>query len=526
MSTEKKQNRVELLVESIAVQKQVIDEYCDDLITARDTSDKKGIKEAKKALDSQIKKYNNTVSEYNEVTGEKVELISATLPDEIEAGKVYRGIAPVGKTSSATSTTAYTSAVNVMNQKELAQYLAKSDKALDNVRARLAATVDRKNASNGYNKVLLIINCLTYQRFIVERLSENLAVCCQLSDNKKTKSFKALLIEEIRAYNKFVTEYEVITGSHLTKASETIPQCIIEGKPYPVIPAISYTANDGTVRNSDAEVAAVALAAAESVDNAKKKAKKAKKNKEIVQKTALDAKIAEQANKDVSVITKSCDFQISLLESDKDMTKYKFGESTNDIKKTKKAVDKKIAELKKNNKEALKLEAKDNERYYAVIKNDPGTMEIKKKKPNRTRIASLRTTMMGLLNKRDELNSKLLSIYNGTEVNIDGSSLNQTWRQVKSDAAEKSIKKNAKLAKEIERLPASKSEKQKLYSLVNENVDAASTKALCEYRLKKNEYVEKYEKKQLAQDAKDCAKLIKDNNEEINRAIKRIKKRG
>ena len=46
MSNEKKQNRVELLVESIAVEKQIIDEYCDDLITARDSSNKKAAKEA------------------------------------------------------------------------------------------------------------------------------------------------------------------------------------------------------------------------------------------------------------------------------------------------------------------------------------------------------------------------------------------------------------------------------------------------------------------------------------------------
>ena len=178
------------------------------------------------------------------------------------------------------------------------------------------------------------------------------------------------------------------------------------------------------------------------------------------------------------------------------------------------------------NKEALKCEAKDNERYYAVIKNDPAVMETKKKKPNRTKIASLRTSMMALLNKRDELNSKLLSIYNGTEVNFDGTSVNQKWRQVKSDEAEKCINRNKKLAKEISRLPASNSEKQKLYSLVNENVDASSTKALSKYRIKNNDYVEKFEKKQLSKDIKNCEKIIKDNNEEIKRAIKRIKKRG
>ena len=64
MSTEKKQNRVELLVESIAVEKQIIDEYCDDLITARDSSNKKAAKEAAKNLDPHIKSYNLFIDEY------------------------------------------------------------------------------------------------------------------------------------------------------------------------------------------------------------------------------------------------------------------------------------------------------------------------------------------------------------------------------------------------------------------------------------------------------------------------------
>ena len=525
MSKENKQNRIELLVESIAVEKQIIDEHCDDLITARDTNDKKGAKEAAKKLEPQIKRYNGLVKEYNTLTGEKVSPVSANLAEEIMAGKSYHGIPSVGNAGSTVSSSAYTT-ISVLNQKELNQYLTKSDKALANVRARLEATVNQKNNANGYNKVLLIINCLTYQRYIVERLSENLAVCCQISDTKKINSIKKTLAQEIVNYNNTVTEYEIITGSRLTHASETIPQCIIDGKPYPAIPAISYTSSDGTTRNSDAEVAAVAAAAAASVEKANKKAKKNKKNNEVVQKTALEEKIAEQANKDVSVLTKSCDFEISMLESEADMTKFKFGKTTVDMKKKKADVQKSIKEIKKNHKEALKYEAADNERYYTVIKNDPATMETKKRKANRTKIADLRREMMALLNKRDEINSKLLSVYNGTQVNLDGTSVNQKWREIKSNEAEKCINKNKGLAKKISRLPASSSERQKLYNLLNENVDASSTKALSKYRLKKKEYVAKVEKKQLSADVKNCEKIIKRNNKDITRAIKRIKNRA
>ena len=534
MSKEKQQNknRIELLVESIAVQKQVIDETCDELITAKDTGNDKKVKENKKLLAGYIKKYNNTVSEYNKEANTKVELLSEDLPNQIEAGKSFRGVAPLGKTSKAVSTNAYTSSVKVTNKKELADYFAKSDKALDNVRARLSSTVDNKNGANGYNKVLLIINCLTYQRYIVERLSENLAVCNGFQDekgkkdNKKVAQLKKLLTEEIANYNKFVHEYHLVTGSNLTPASDTIPDCIIEGKPYPAIPAISYSANDGAVRNSDAEVAAVAARAAQDLDKAKKKAKKAKKNNKNLEATALESKTKEQAVKDVKTVAKYYEFLNNYLDSEKDMTKYKFGTNAFDMKEVEKEINKKKKENSKIAEKAVACENADNERYYSIILSDPGCMEIKKRNPNRGKLASLRTEMMALLNARDEINSKLLAIYDGTEVNLDGSCVNKEWRLIKSDAAKKCINKNKKLAKTIDGLKASNAEKSKLYTLMNQNVDAASTKAVCAYRIKNDKMVDKAEKKQLNADIKNCDQLIKYNTDEINHAIKGIKKRG
>ena len=44
---------------------------------------------------------------------------------------------------------------------------------------------------------------------------------------------------------------------------------------------------------------------------------------------------------------------------------------------------KKIKAAQKDHKAALKAEEKDNARYYAVITNDPATMDLKKKKADR-----------------------------------------------------------------------------------------------------------------------------------------------
>ena len=523
MSKVKQKTRVELLVESIAVEKQILVEMCDDLAVARDNGDKKRAKSISKDLKDQIKKYNGLVGDYNKLSGEKAPAVSYGLPEDILAGSNNYGIDSVGKPISST-VSAYNANISILDEKELKKYLARSDKALENVRTRLETTANQKDEANGYNKVLLIINCLTYQRYIIERLAENLHVCNKL-ENKRVKSLKKKLTAEIKAYNELVDEYETLTRSRLTRASESMPADILAGKPYAPIPAISYTANDGSARNSDADVAAVAAAAAASVDGAKAKKKLFKKNKDIAKKSALEEKVAEQANKDLSVITKGYDFKISLLESQKDMSYYRFGKNQFDMKAVKKAANKKIKAAQKAHKLALKYEEKDNARYYAVITNDPVTMKAKRR-ADRVKIASIRTEMMTLLNQRDELNSKLLSIYNGSEVTLDGVSINQKWRQTKSDAAEKCVKKNQKLAKKIFRLPASSGEKQRLYGILNSNVEASSTLALTKYRLKTKEYKNGAERRALKKDAKTMKKLIAQNNKDIKWVIKKIKKRA
>ena len=515
--------RVELLVESIAVEKQLLIEICDELAANRDNGDKKAAKESAKDLKAQIKKYNSLVGDYNKASGEKAPTVSYDLPEEIMAGSNNYSIETVGKPVSST-VSAYNANISISDEKELKKYLNRSNKALENVRTRLETTAKQKEEAQGYNKVLLIINSLTYQRYIIERISENLHVCNKIQD-KRVKSLKKTLAKEVSAYNALVDEYETLTRSQLSRASESLPEDIIAGKPYSPIPAISYTANDGSARNSDADVAAVGAAAAAAIAAGAAKKRHAKKKKAIEKKSALEEKVAEQANKDLSVITKGYDFKISLLESQKDMSYYRFGKNQFDMKEVKKAADKKIKAAQKAHKAALKAEEKDNARYYAVITNDPVNMKAKKR-ADRVKIASIRNEMMTLLNKRDELNSKLLSIYNGSEVTLDGVSVNQKWRQTKSDAAEKYVNKNQKLAKKIFRLPASSGEKQRLYGILNSSVEASSSLALANYRLKTKEYKNAQEKKALRKDVKNLKKLISQNSKDIKWITKKIKKRA
>ena len=224
--SKKQQNRVELLVESIAVEKQILVEFCDDLAACRDSGDKKGAKAVAKELKGQIKTYNKLIGDYNKASGEKAPTVSTNLPEEILAGSNNYSIAHVGQPVSAT-VNAYNANISILNEKELKKYLSRSDRALENVRTRLATTAKQKDEATGYTKVLYIINCLTYQRYIIERIAENLHVVNKLADKKRVKALKKTLTNEIKAYNALVDEYEVLTRSHLTRASESIPEDIL-----------------------------------------------------------------------------------------------------------------------------------------------------------------------------------------------------------------------------------------------------------------------------------------------------------
>ena len=61
---------------------------------------------------------------------------------------------------------------------------------------------------------------------------------------------------------------------------------------------------------------------------------------------------------------------------------------------------------------------------------------------------------------------------------------------------------------------------------LNNSVDAASTLALAQYRLKNKDFRDKGEKKALKADVKNMKKLIKANDQDLNWSIKKIQKRA
>lgn len=515
--------KVEYLVSCIVAEKDSIDLLSRNMEIHVHGGEKKKAKKEEKLLREHINKYNVLAKEYKKLTGEKIELASTSMASDIKKGNAYQTL-PKFVYDDGTTPVAHALAPSVakaaklVNRKDLNKILDKNTKELAGFKGEFNDLVVNKVEATGQQKVLGIVNCLTVQKLVVDKTAENLIACCQVSDVKKTNQYKKSLASEIKTYNDLVNEYEKLTGGKLTRAAKDMPECIIEGKTYSPIPTISYTVGDSTA-------AADAENAAKTNYNKAKNHHEADKNKVVATaKTALEAKIAEQANKDLSVLTKCADYKVSMFESERDMTSYKFGGPTVNTKKVKKQLAKKIAAVKKEHKSALAFENLDNDRYYAIVKNDPKNLKLKNVK-DRSKVESLRSRMIVLLNKRDEINGKLIAIYTGTEVNIDGTSVNQKWRNVKNDAAEKAIKKDKKLAKRVKKLKASEGEKHSIYNKMNQKLDATSTLALSEYRLKKEKNTRK-ENKALKKDVKENKAAVKQYNEDIKWMIKKTKERN
>ena len=166
----------------------------------------------------------------------------------------------------------------------------------------------------------------------------------------------------------------------------------------------------------------------------------------------------------------------------------------------------------------------DNARYYFTVVNEPELTEYPKRKVDVEKVKSIRKKIIELLNERDEVNNKLISLYTGSEVNADGTNVNQVYRRVKTQAAERLTKKGEKSAKKVHKLVATPEEKQNLYDLLNKKLDAESSLAVISYRLR-NEKLTRKEKKLIKEDAENCAKIVNQCECDIDWHLRKIQKR-
>lgn len=521
--------KVKALIDALGVQKKIIDWYCNAMSSCCDVNDIRKAKSVGRRLKREIRIYNKFVREYERLTDDRLTRASLDIPKDILDGEDYQTLPKVtfrsaegpeegtvysdGVTETADYVSEYSNDV-VMNQRDLNKLLSKSDREIAGYKRELDDKVKEKHGAWGVEKTLLMVDCLGLQKKIIDTLASDLRAACQVSALKKMQSVKKNLAYEIKQYNKLVDEYKATSGNKLTRASESIPKDIILGNLYTPIPIVGCIYGRGSDDELNGEITAMSRNVYGVEDD----------DESTVARAAFRSQVASQANKDLTMITKRADYETTMLESERDMLTYRFGKDPMEVRATKRRIAKRLEEIRRTHKLALKYENNDNRRYYAVVTSNPKTMSVKRQRVDRTRIALLRSKIIKLLNERDIVNGKLMALYSGIGMNLDGTSKNQTLRRVKNAAAQKSKKKQRALAKFVKNLPISMGEKTRFYNLMNSKVDAESTLALTKHRLRR-EKLHSEDKLCAKQDIRDLKAKIRALNKEITNLINNVQGR-
>lgn len=507
--------KIECVLAGMIAEKKIIEELAGHLVTCYNEGYMSEAGKIKKELNSDIRSYNALVSEWNKLTRQTLPGADPSMADAILSGRAYRPL-PDFETAGDSSGDEYRD-VKVLSNRRLGNHIKKNGSAIAKARELYARTVERKNQAKVKDRLPILVECIGIEKNIIDLMAEDLLLCCESGAAKQTLTIKRNLESDIAIYNNLVKEYETLTGdSGVSRVSVTLADDVISEGRYVPIPEVSFSiAPDPLDMSEENRKLLRSFAKGEALKD---------ENAKVVTRATLSEQIATQVNKNLEVFTRGAEFRINMLQSERDMTLYRYGKSSAAVAKTRREIAKEIKLIKKNYKKALQCENDDNKRYYSVVMADPYTVDTPKANPDRKKLESIRSRMIVLLNERDSINGKLLAIYRGEEVHADGSSVNQKWREIKNDAADRAQRKQRKLEETVRHLPASEGEKRRIYDAMNRKVDAESTQKLSEYRLKK-ERLKASERRALKRDVNECKKLSKEAEKEIKRSIKRYIKR-
>ena len=395
--------------------------------------------------------------------------------------------------------------IEILSSEGLKKFIAKTNKEIAKLKNELKKAEKRKNeCQKTSEKVVHHIDMINAQCLICEKYVVRVVAATKINNITLAKRNAQVLSDEIKTYNKYITEYNSMTQfSKVPLADKSIVKRVLAGEAYEHFKRISYhTINDKAALKT------------------KKKGKNAIKAKIIQEDRYIaDIKLLERRDNetlnDLTMIENRYNFESNLLKSEKDLMAIKFAKNSIQNDKRKAYIKRKLKKLKAQQAKAIKFENMDNARYYKVFTTDTNFASYSENTAKKKRVNSIIAEVGELLKKRDEINSKLNAVYSGTLGDIAGVNDGDKWRDVKLASAKRHAKKLRSKARMLKNsVPGFGEEKaRKIFafnSLLDAKVEALATIDLCKYRLRKerNALAEILQIKKDMREAKRRNKLI------------------
>lgn len=416
---------------------------------------------------------------------------------------------------------------------ELKKRLERYSREERSLMRRVSDAEIKQRHSAGEDEIRLIVEKISAQKRLCELAFDALAACVYASASAKTSKHKKLVEAHIEKYNYCCDEYERVTGDPVSRiphgtVSDILagraPAPIIEPRLSPLAGPVSYGARDtvfeprgdyrydSDVRDferSPDESPAVKISRAERRSAEKKRAER------------MNA-IKRAAERDILLVSLRCEYELSALESERDMLINSYGADQKKMGKRITAIERKIEKLKISAKRAVKLEGRDNSRYYTLIATDPRT-ERTKATARRERLSSLRSRLEVLLREREDINERLITLYGGGDKKLRGVKISRKAGAVRRKSAKAMYRKQRAQARKIEKFRVPLDLKDRAYEQLNRKTACASAIEEAEFRIARLK-LRGNAKRELLADIKRQKAEMRAADREFNYILKKMKK--
>lgn len=265
-------DKVELDLRALTVEKELIDSLADCVYVAGASSDKKLLKVSRRRLSEEIEAHNELVDELGLISGVQLSKVPDSYYDSIVSGNGYERVPKIeyqvteqpsvyyvnaGKSSQTVNGTdgsvrvaeisgALTSPIGEgISKKMYSSYVSENEKAYKDSQKTVSSVIAERKGTKGERLVELEAQELSVRKESIDRLCENLSVARNAGDTKLEKTSKARLKEEIKAHNALVAQIERDGGAKLTPVSEGVIEDILAGRGYRKTPKLEYTSAEG-----------------------------------------------------------------------------------------------------------------------------------------------------------------------------------------------------------------------------------------------------------------------------------------
>ncbi len=391
----------------------------------------------------------------------------------------------------ATATSAAVSgAVNkILDLKGLQVYASANERVANRHYRHYASLYSKLRRLRGNDKIVCLLDALTQCKARFDIYSDLLMQAKRSMDKNPFKSreigkhrdsFKRKLTSAIKDYNELVEKYTEISANRIPPINANIPKLILEGKKYDPVPDITYSREFAKPGGENLVLLKPGLVVETVVDN-----------DVFASRSALVDKIHAQIDLDMDAVSKRYIYAVNLKERSQNVkNQYQFGLDTRAIKAGRKATAIAVERLKAEHKRALALEREDNERYYKVVENNPMLMKVKDEN-SRNRLALIREEIILLLDRRNEINAKLVAMYTGTDVDRNGEPVNPKYEKVRFKAAKRAYRERMRRYGEIRKWKIEDKYKQRVFDLMNREVQTIADLEQLKVRITKEKLTRK-----------------------------------